>query len=174
MKAIWPRWILSIACDGINFDAAFFCPKDGVASILMPHFKRIGGENDMENEKRALSWREFVKSGFDGREYQFPDFEGTFAATTACKRWDRNKNLLAYLDFDDGRKIMTSAWSEKNYLGLADIPLKYPCKCFVPILCKGRFVPQKCRSNLNRGVGGIVLTSNESVRTDSACLGQCP
>ena len=70
-----------------------------------------------------LPWREFVESGFDGREYQFPDFEGTFAATIACKRWDRNKNLLAYLDFDDGRKIMTSAWSEKNYLGLADIPL---------------------------------------------------
>lgn len=82
-----------------------------------------GGENDMENKKRALSWREFVESGFDGREYQLPDFEGTFAATIACKRWDRNKNLLAYLDFDDGRKIMTSAWSEKNYLGLADIPL---------------------------------------------------
>ena len=51
----------------------------------------------MKNEKRALSWREFVESGFDGREYQFPDFEGTFAATIACKRWDRNKNLLAYL-----------------------------------------------------------------------------
>lgn len=62
----------------------------------------------MENEKRALSWREFVESGFDGREYQFPDFEGTFAATIACKRWDRNKNLLVYLDFDDGRKIMTA------------------------------------------------------------------
>lgn len=77
----------------------------------------------MENEKRALSWREFVESGFDGREYQFPDFDGTFAATITCKRWDRNKNLLAYLDFNDGRKIMTSAWSEKNYLGLADIPL---------------------------------------------------
>jgi hypothetical protein len=81
---------------------------------MEPHWN--GGENDMENEKRALSWREFVESGFDG-------FEGTFAATIACKRWDRNKNLLAYLDFDDGRKIMTSAWSEKNYLGLADIPL---------------------------------------------------
>ena len=88
---------------------------------MEPHWN--GGENDMENEKRALSWREFVESGFDGREYQFPDFEVTFAATIACKRWDRNKNLLAYLDFDDGRKIMTSAWSEKNYLGLADIPL---------------------------------------------------
>lgn len=52
-----------------------------------------------------------------------PDFEGTYDATIACKRWDKNRNLLAYLDFDDGRKIMTSAWSEKNYLGLADIPL---------------------------------------------------
>lgn len=88
---------------------------------MEPHWN--GDENDMEKEERALSWREFVESGFDGREYQFPDFEGTFAATIACKRWDRNKNLLAYLDFDDGRKIMTSAWSEKNYLGLADIPL---------------------------------------------------
>ena len=77
----------------------------------------------MEKEKRALSWQEFVDSGFDGRDYEFPDFEGTYEATIACKRWDKNKNLLAYLDFDDGKKIMTSAWNEKNYLGLADIPL---------------------------------------------------
>jgi hypothetical protein len=77
----------------------------------------------MENEKRALSWQEFVDSGFDGRDYNFPDFEGTYEATIACKRWDKNRNLLAYLDFSDGRKIMTSAWREKNYLGLADIPL---------------------------------------------------
>jgi hypothetical protein len=79
--------------------------------------------NFMENEKRALSWQEFVDSGFDGRDYKFPDFEGTYEASIACKRWDKNRNLLAYLDFNDGRKIMTSAWSEKNYLGLADIPL---------------------------------------------------
>ena len=77
----------------------------------------------MDGEKRALSWQEFVDSGFDGRDYQFPDFEGTYEATIACKLWNKNRNLLAYLDFDDGRKIMTSAWSEKNYLGLADIPL---------------------------------------------------
>ena len=41
--------------------------------------------------------------------------------------WEKKENVMAYeivyLDFDDGRKIMTSAWSEKNYLGLADIPL---------------------------------------------------
>ena len=77
----------------------------------------------MENEKRTLSLREFLFEYVNHHANQFPDFEGTFAATIACKRWDRNKNLLAYLDFDDGRKIMTSAWSEKNYLGLADIPL---------------------------------------------------
>ena len=28
-------------------------------------------------EKRALSWQEFLNSGFDGRDYNFPDFEGT-------------------------------------------------------------------------------------------------
>ena len=55
----------------------------------------------MEKEKRALSWQEFVDSGFDGRDYEFPDFEGTYEATIACKRWDKNRNLLAYLDFDD-------------------------------------------------------------------------
>ena len=62
----------------------------------------------MENEKRALSWREFVESGFDGREYQFPDFEGTFAATIACKRWDRNKNLLAYRNLKQAKRLERS------------------------------------------------------------------
>ena len=81
-----------------------------------------GGENDMEKEKRALSWREFVESGFDGREYQFPDFEGTFAATIACKRWNKSKNLLVYLDLDDGRKIITATWNKDNFFGLADMP----------------------------------------------------
>ena len=42
----------------------------------------------MDGEKRALSWQEFVDSGFDGRDYQFPDFEGTYEATIACKRWN--------------------------------------------------------------------------------------
>ena len=39
-----------------------------------------------------------------------------------CKRWDKNSKLLVYLDFDDGRKIITSAWQDSNYKGLADIP----------------------------------------------------
>lgn len=50
-------------------------------------------------EKRALSWQEFLGSGFDGRDYNFPDFEGTFEAEMVCKRWDKNSKLLVYLDF---------------------------------------------------------------------------
>ena len=73
-------------------------------------------------EKRALSWQEFLDSGFDGRDYSFPDFEGTFEAEMVCKRWDKNSKLLVYLDFDDGRKIITSTWQDSNYKGLADIP----------------------------------------------------
>lgn len=91
----------------------------------------------MEDEKRALSWQQFVESGFDGRDYQFPDFEGIFEATVACKRWNRNKSLLVYLDFDDGRKIMTSAWSDKNYLGLADIPLNAHVSVSFQLSAKG-------------------------------------
>lgn len=47
----------------------FFLPERWVAPNRS-HFG-IGGENDMENEKRALSWREFVESGFDGRECSY-------------------------------------------------------------------------------------------------------
>lgn len=68
----------------------------------------------MTNEKRALSWQEFLDSGFDGRDYNFPDFEGTFEAEMVCKRWDKNSKLLVYLDFDDGRKIITSAWQDST------------------------------------------------------------
>ena len=72
-------------------------------------------------EKRALSWQEFFNSGFDGRDYNFPDSEGTFEATIVCKRWNKSKNLLIYLDFDDGRKVITAAWNTTNFFGLADM-----------------------------------------------------
>ena len=91
----------------------------------------------MENEKKALSWQEFIDSGFDGRDYQFPDFDGSFEATIVCKRWDKKQNLLAYLDFDDGKKILTSAWSEKKYLGLDDIPLNTHVKVTFQFSKKG-------------------------------------
>ena len=76
----------------------------------------------MEKEKRALSWNEFVGSGFDGRDYKYPDFEGDFIARMDCKRWGSKKNLIAYFTLRDGRKIIAVAWAERNYMGLADIP----------------------------------------------------
>lgn len=77
----------------------------------------------MDDEKKALTWQEFVDSGFDGRDYQFPDFEGTYEATIAFKRWNKSRNLLVYLDFDDGRKVLTAAWNTTDFFGLADMPV---------------------------------------------------
>lgn len=73
-------------------------------------------------EKRALSQNEFISSDFDGREYQYVEDEGTFTATLVCKRWCKKCNMLAYFDFDDGRKVAASAWNTTNYLGLGEIP----------------------------------------------------
>lgn len=53
-------------------------------------------------EKRSLSWQEFLDSGFDGLDYNFPDFEGTFEAEMVCKRWDKNSKLLVYKTDTDG------------------------------------------------------------------------
>lgn len=77
----------------------------------------------MSEDKRAYSWNQFVESGFDGREYEFPAYEGEFTGTIACKRWDKRQNLLAYLNLDDGRKILTSAWQRDDYHGLGEMPI---------------------------------------------------
>ena len=79
--------------------------------------------DEVFEDSRALSWDQFVKSGFDGRDYKFPDFEGDCAAVIACKRWNKNHNLLVYLDTKDGRKIITAARGKDNFYGLADLPV---------------------------------------------------
>lgn len=81
------------------------------------------GVEEMRTEKRALSWQEFLKSGYQDSDYRYPDFEGTYAATLVCKRWGKRNCLFAYLDLEDGRNILATAWSDKGYLGLADMPI---------------------------------------------------
>ena len=71
----------------------------------------------------AMTWEEFVESKFDGRDYQFPDFDGKFMATIACKRWNQKGNMLVYLDGDDGRKIITSARPKDGFCGLDEMPV---------------------------------------------------
>ena len=55
-------------------------------------------------------------------DYSFMDEEGTYTGTLVYKRYGKKKNMLANIDLDDGRKIITAAYSDdNNYLGLADI-----------------------------------------------------
>lgn len=75
------------------------------------------------NGKGAMTWSEFVESDFDGRDYEFPDFAGSYEATIACKRWNKSRNLLVYLDLDDGRKIITAAWNTDDFFGLTELPI---------------------------------------------------
>ena len=110
----------------------------------------------MSMEKRALSWAEFMESGFDDRNYRFPDFEGTFDATIAGKRWGKSKCLIVYLDLADGRKIMTSAWNERNYLGLADMPLNSPVTVTFVRSQKGAVYLR--RAEQTKGAGEVVLS----------------
>ena len=46
-----------------------------------------------------------------------------FFSIHPCKRYGRRVNIIAYIDFDDGRKVVCSAYSSKNYLGLKDIEM---------------------------------------------------
>ena len=73
--------------------------------------------------KKALSWQQFLRSGFDDSDYNFPDFEGSLEAEIVCKRWDKRNKLVAYLNSDDGKKIITAAWKNTNYMGLHHIPI---------------------------------------------------
>mgnify|MGYP003293182999 CR=1 FL=1 len=67
----------------------------------------------MDDEKKALTWQEFVDSGFDGRDYQFPDFEGTYEATIACKRWNKSRNLLVYLAANTAQELKYDSISKE-------------------------------------------------------------
>jgi hypothetical protein len=73
---------------------------------------------------RAYSRNQFAELDFDGKEYEFNEQEGTFTGTLVCKKWGKKSNIIAYVDFDDGRKIMTTAFAEPgNYFGIPEIPM---------------------------------------------------
>ena len=70
---------------------------------------------------RAYSKRQFAMSDFDRTGYSFNEMEGVFTGTLVCKNWGRKCNIVAYVDLDDGRKIICTAFQQQdNYLGLED------------------------------------------------------
>ena len=70
----------------------------------------------------AYSKRQFARSDFDGTGYQLNEIEGVFAGTLTCKKYGKNKNVVAFVKLDDGRKIICTAYQKPgNYFGLPDI-----------------------------------------------------
>ena len=80
-------------------------------------------EMEKTKMKNAYSKQQFARSEFDATGYRFLDKEGVFNGTLLFKRWGKRKDLLAYFEFDDGGKILCSAWQEAKYLGLPDIEI---------------------------------------------------
>ena len=73
---------------------------------------------------RAYSKRQFAMSDFDRTGYEFNETEDVFTGTIVCKKWGKKRNIVCYVDFDDGRKIICTAFQQQDdYLGLPDIEL---------------------------------------------------
>ena len=70
---------------------------------------------------RILSRNQFAMSNFSRYGYEFNEIEGTFKGTMRFAVWGRKCNAIAYVELDDGRKIICTAFQQQNnYLGLED------------------------------------------------------
>ncbi len=67
------------------------------------------------------SLRQFKEKGIYVDEYLTNERDGVFKARLDCKRWGKNRNILAYFTFEDGSKIMAAAWQNTGYLGIPEI-----------------------------------------------------
>ena len=70
---------------------------------------------------RAYSLKQFREQCNCVDDYKTNEHEGVFNARLDQKRWGKNRNILAYFTFDDGSKVMASAWQNTNYLGIPEI-----------------------------------------------------
>ncbi len=70
---------------------------------------------------RAYSFRQMQSLGICVDDYKTNDNKGIFIAKLDYKRWGKNRNLLAYFTFENGNKVMASAWQNTDYLGIPEI-----------------------------------------------------
>lgn len=71
---------------------------------------------------RILSRNQFAMSNFNREGYGFNEIEGIFKGTLQFAVWGRKCNAIAYVELDDGRKIMCTAFQQPdNYLGIPEI-----------------------------------------------------
>lgn len=67
------------------------------------------------------SLRQLEEKGICVDEYLTNKRDDVIKARLDCKRWDKKRNILAYFTFEDGRKVMASAWQNTGYFGIPEI-----------------------------------------------------
>ena len=67
------------------------------------------------------SLRQMQDSGICVDDYKTNERDGVFKARLDCKRWSKKRNILAYFTFEDGSKVMASAWQNTGYLGIPEM-----------------------------------------------------
>ncbi len=67
------------------------------------------------------SLRQLKEKGICVDEYLTNKREGVFNARLDCKCWGKKRNVLAYFTFEDGSKVMASAWQNTGYLDIPEI-----------------------------------------------------
>lgn len=83
----------------------------------------------MVDKIRAYSQIQFQESGFDPSDYEFNEQEGEFIGILQCKKYGKKRNVIAYVELEDGRKIMCTAFQTPNdYLGILDIDMSKKVK----------------------------------------------
>jgi len=77
-----------------------------------------------ENGRKAYTKEQFEESGFDASGYKYNAETGNFTGTLVIKRWCKEIHaLIAYIDFDDGRKIEQKIYPANDYLGITTIKM---------------------------------------------------
>lgn len=71
--------------------------------------------------KAYSSLRQLEEKGICVGEYLTNEREGIFKARLDYKRWGKKRNVLAYFTFEDGSKVIASAWQNTGYLGIPEI-----------------------------------------------------
>ena len=67
------------------------------------------------------SLRQMQDSGICVDDYKTNESDGVFTARLDYKRWGKKRNVIAYFTFEDGSKVMASAWQNTGYLGIPEM-----------------------------------------------------
>ena len=70
---------------------------------------------------RAYSFNQMYDLNICTDDYTTNEDEGVFIARLDFKFWGKKRNVLAFFTFENGSKIMASAWQNTDYLGIPEI-----------------------------------------------------